>query len=110
MKTISSKTQKVQATLHLTKQAQDTMLDNGYCGMRGMGEFISGLIMDYHARVSRKPSPAEIAAELHRLANLLEGVNPVAPIASEPMPLANVIDHPSDRVGTTVIAEEPGPE
>jgi len=50
----------------------------------------------------------QIAQELHRLADLLEEVNPVAPIASEPMPPANVIDQPSDRVGVTVISEEDG--
>ena len=90
MKTFSSKTPKVQATLHLTKEAQDAMLDNGYCGVRGMGEFISQLIMDYHARKTHKPTRTEIAAELHRLANLLEEVGcpmgAVAPAASVPMP------------------------
>ena len=110
MKTVSVKPQKVQVTTNITKLAQDTMLDHGYCGVRGMGEFISELIMDYHAKRTRQLTQAEIAAELHRLANLLEEVNPVAPITSEPMPLANVIDHPSDRVGATVISEEPGPE
>ncbi len=110
MKTLSVKPQKVQVTTNITKLAQDTMLDNGYCGVRGMGEFISDLVMDFHARVSRKPSKKEIAAELRRLADLLEEVNPVAPIASKPMPLVNVISAPSDRVGATVISEEPGPE
>ena len=52
----------------------------------------------------------QIAQELHRLADLLEEVNPVAPIASEPVRRSNVIDAPSDRVGATVISEEPGPE
>ncbi len=110
MTTTTIKPNKVQATLHLTKLAQDTMLDNGYCGVRGMGEFISDLIMDYHARQTRKLTQEEIAQELRRLALVLEQVNPVAPLASEPMPLANVIDHPSDRVGATVISEEPGQE
>ena len=86
------------------------MLDNGYCGMRGMGEFISGLIMDYHARVSRKPSKEEIATELHKLADLLEGVNPVAPTASDPVRRSHVIDHASGLVGAMVLAEGPGPE
>ncbi len=84
------------------------MLDNGYCGVRGMGEFLSQLVMDYHAKVSRKPTKEEIAQELRLLASMLEEVSPVAPVASEPMPLANVIDAPSDLVGVTVISEEPG--
>ncbi len=75
------------------------MLDNGYCGVRGMGQFLSGLVMDYHAKQTRQLTQAEIAAELHHLANLLEGVNPVAPIAGEPMPLANVIEGVCSRNG-----------
>ena len=86
------------------------MLDNAYCGIRGMGVFISQLIMDYHARKTHKLTRTEIAAELHRLANLLEEVNPVAPAASEPVRPATVIDHPSGLVGATVIAEELGKE
>ncbi len=86
------------------------MLDNGYCGIRGMGEFISELIMGYHARQTRAPTKQEIAAELRQIADLLEAVNQVAPITSEPMPLANVIDAPSDMVGVTVISEESGEE
>ena len=84
------------------------MLDNGYCGVRGMGEFLSQLVVDYHAKHSRQLTKAEIASELHRLASLLEEVNPVAPIASEPVRQANVINAPSDRVGVTVISEEDG--
>ena len=94
------------------------MLDNGYCGVRGMGEFISQLVMDYHARVSRKPTQAEIAQELHKLASLLEEVNQYSKVDNfdncqnhppdKPMPLANVIDAPSDLVGVTVISEEDG--
>ncbi len=84
------------------------MLDNGYCGIRGMGEFISQLIMDYHAKQTRRPTKEEIAAELRQLADMLEEVNQVAPITCEPMPLANVIDAPSDLVGVTVISEEDG--
>ncbi len=85
------------------------MLDNGYCGIRGMGEFISQLIMDYHAGQTRKPTQAEIAGELRRLADMLEEVNQAAPLATTPpMPLANVIDAPSDMVGVTVISEEDG--
>jgi hypothetical protein len=37
-----------------------------------MGEFISQLILDYHARASRLPTKEEIAQELHRLAGLLD--------------------------------------
>jgi hypothetical protein len=110
MKTLSVKPQKVQVTTNITKLAQDTMLDHGYCGVRGMGQFLSDLVMDYHAKRTRQLTQAEIAAELHRLANLLEGVNPVAPIASEPMPLVNVIPAPSCLVGATVLSEEPGKE
>jgi hypothetical protein len=36
-----------------------------------MGEFVSRLIVEHHARSSRKPAAAEIAAELRRLADLL---------------------------------------
>jgi hypothetical protein len=41
---------------------------------------------------------------------MLEEVNQVAPITCEPMPLANVIDAPSDLVGVTVISEESSAE
>ncbi len=105
METKRINTRKVRANLAITKEAQDVMLDNGYCGIRGMGEFISELIMDYHARQTRSPTKQEIAAELRQLADMLEAVNQVA---SEPMPLANVIDAPSDMVGVTVISEEDG--
>ncbi len=106
MKTQLSKPIKVRATLAITKEAQDVMLDNGYASVRTMGVFISQLIMDYHARQTRAPTQQEIAAELRRLADMLEEVNQVAPIANEPMPLANVIDAPSDMVGVTVISED----
>jgi hypothetical protein len=108
MKTQSTKPRKVSVTIHLTKEAQDTMLDNGYCGIRGMGEFISQLIMDYHAKQTRRPTKQEIAAELRQIADMLEEVNQVAPMPDKPMPLANVIDAPSDMVGVTVIDEEEG--
>jgi hypothetical protein len=110
MNTQLSKQKKVATTLHLTKEAQDTMLDNGYCGIRGMGEFISQLIMEYHAKQTRPLTKHEIAAELRQLADMLEeaDLDEANPMAIEPMPLANVIDAPSDMVGVTVISEEPG--
>ncbi len=110
MKTESVKPKKVATTIHLTKEAQDTMLDHGYASARTMGEFISQLIMDYHARRTRQLTQAEIAQELHRLASLLEAAGEVAPVADKPMPVANVIDAPSNMVGVTVISEEAGRE
>jgi hypothetical protein len=110
MKTQLSKPIKVRATLAITKEAQDVMLDNGYASVRTMGVFISQLIMDYHARQTRAPTKQEIAAELRRLADMLEAVNQVAPMPDKPMPLANVIDAPSDMVGVTVISEESSAE
>ena len=55
-----------------TKEAQDTMLNNKYASAHTMGEFISQLVMDYHAQRTRQLTQAEIAQELHRLASLLE--------------------------------------
>jgi hypothetical protein len=66
------KVPKIRTTLALTQEAQNVMLDNGYCGVRGMGEFFGQLVIDCHARQTRKPTPTEIATELHRLADLLE--------------------------------------
>jgi hypothetical protein len=71
METKPGKPRKVRVTLSITLQAQDIMLDNGYASSRTMGEFISQLIVDYHAQRTRKPTRAEVAAELHRLADLL---------------------------------------
>ncbi len=97
------------------------MFDHGYCGVRGMGEFLSQLVMEHHTRVSRKPTQTEIAQELHKLASLMEEVNQYSKVErnistmvgsallpDKPMPLANVIDAPSDLVGVTVISEEDG--
>jgi hypothetical protein len=76
--------------------------------------FISQLIVDYHAKRTRKPTQAEIAQELHKLASLLEEVNIDKPDncqsyqSEEPMPLANIIDSPPGLVGVTVISEEDG--
>jgi DNA-directed RNA polymerase sigma subunit (sigma70/sigma32) len=111
MKTNTPQPAKVSVTIHITKAAQNILFDNGYASQRTVGMFISELIMEHHARQTRKPTKEEIAQELHKLADLVDNineVNQVAPIASEPMPLANVIDAPSDLVGVTVISEEPG--
>jgi hypothetical protein len=64
--------QKVRMTISLTKQAQDIIFDHGYASARTVGDFISQLIVAHHARVSRKPAPKEIAAELRRLVDVLE--------------------------------------
>jgi hypothetical protein len=111
MKTLSSKTKRVRTTLSITKQAQDILFDNGYASQRTVGMFISELIMEHHARQTRKPTKEEIAQELRRLADLLDNIQKVtvAPLPTDkPMPLANVIDAPSDLVGVTVISEEDG--
>jgi hypothetical protein len=71
METNTRKPQKVRVTLSITKQAQDTMLDNGYCSVRGMGKFISQLIMDYHASKTGTLTPTQISAEIHRLVDML---------------------------------------
>jgi hypothetical protein len=109
MKTKSPKPTKVSVTIHITKEAQDTMFDNGYASARTVGEFLSQLVMEHHARVTRKPAKPEIARELRRLADMLDEVTQIAPDADPPLPLANVVDAPSDLVGVTVIDEEPGP-
>jgi hypothetical protein len=54
MNTKPKKVKKVKVTLSITKEAQDIMLDNGYASARTMGEFISALIVDYHARMRPK--------------------------------------------------------
>ncbi len=108
METKRIKPRKVRASLFITKEAQDIMFDHGYASVRGMGMFLSQLVVEHHARVSRKPTKEEIAQELRRLASLLEEVNQVAPMPDKPMPLANIIDSPPGLVGVTVISEEPG--
>jgi len=106
------KPKKVVTTLAITKEAQDLVFDYGYASARTIGMFVSDLIVDHHAKRTRQLTQAEIAAELHRLADLLVEDRPVAPIASEPAPtpLGNVIGAPSGRVGTTVLSEELGKE
>ncbi len=103
MKTNTPQPAKVSVTLHITKEAQDILFDNGYASQRTVGMFISQLVIDYHARQTRQLTQAEIAQELRRLASLLEEVN-----HDKPMPLANIIDSPPGLVGVTVISEEPG--
>lgn len=62
---------KVRITLSITKEAQDLMLDHGYASARTMGTFLSQLVVEHHARQTRQLAPVEIAAELHRLADLI---------------------------------------
>jgi len=71
MNNTQKKVRKVVVTLALTKEAQDIIFDYGYASQRTVGAFVSQLIVEHHARVSRKPSKEEIAVELHRLADLL---------------------------------------
>jgi hypothetical protein len=66
------KPKKVKVTLSITKEAQDVLLFRGHASDRTMGEFISRLIVEHDARVSHKPTRLELAAELRRLADLLE--------------------------------------
>jgi hypothetical protein len=88
MKTKRIKPRKVRANLAITKEAQDIMFDHGYASQRTVGMFISHLIVDYHARQTRKLTQAEIVQELRRLVSLLE-------------------DNAAGLVGVTVISEEP---
>jgi len=104
------KPKKVRASLAITKEAQDLIFDHGYASARTIGMFVSDLIVQHHARVSRKPTRTEIAAELRRLADLLEEVPQRGAIASEPVRRSVVIAAPSGRVGATVLSEEPGKE
>jgi hypothetical protein len=89
MKTNSAKPTKVSVTIHITKEAQNILFDNGYASQRTVGMFISELIVDYHAKRTRKLTQAEIAQELRRLVSLLE-------------------DNAAGLVGVTVISEEDG--
>jgi hypothetical protein len=65
------KPKKIRVTLSITKEAQDIMLDHGYASARTMGDFISRLIVEHHSRQTNKLSPADVAGELRRLADLL---------------------------------------
>jgi hypothetical protein len=58
---------KVKVTLSMTKEAQDVMLDNGYAGVRGMGEFVSRLVFEYYAeQLKRQMEYAQAKASLLR--------------------------------------------
>ena len=63
---------KLKVTLHLTKEAVDLMLDGGFASQRTMGAFISDLLVTHCSKQPRTLTPAEIAAELRRLAALLD--------------------------------------
>ncbi len=67
MNPTQKKVRKVVTTLSITKEAQDVMLDSGYASARTMGVFISQLILDYHAKQTRRLTKAELLAEIHRL-------------------------------------------
>jgi hypothetical protein len=68
MNTSQKKPRKVRTTLSITKQAQDIIFDHGYASERTQGEFISAVIVEYHARRGRKLKTAEIAAQIAQLA------------------------------------------
>jgi hypothetical protein len=89
MKPKRLKPRKVRTNLAITKEAQDILFDHGYASQRTVGMFISHLIVDYHAKRTRKLTQAEIAQELRRLVSLLE-------------------DNAAGLVGVTVISEESG--
>jgi hypothetical protein len=89
MKTKRLKPRKVRTNLAITKEAQDILFDHGYASQRTVGMFISHLIVDHHAKRTRKLTQAEIVQELRRLVSLLE-------------------DNAAGVVGVTVISEESG--
>jgi hypothetical protein len=59
---------KVTVTLSLEPEAHQLALD--YAGARGLSEFISRLILEHRSR--QRMTPAEVAAELRQLAEVLE--------------------------------------
>jgi ABC-type uncharacterized transport system ATPase component len=71
MKTTQKKVRKVVTTLAITKEAQDIIFDNGYASQRTVGVFLSQLIVDYHAKQTRKLTTEELLAEIHRLVDEL---------------------------------------
>jgi hypothetical protein len=71
MEPTQKKVRKVITTLSINKEAQDIMLDSGYASARTMGVFISQLIVDYHAKQTRRLTKAELLAEIHRLVDEL---------------------------------------
>lgn len=77
METSQVKPKKVHVSLSITKEAQDILFDWGYASERTVGAFVSELIVEHHQRVQRAktntpPTPAEVAQELRRLADLLD--------------------------------------
>jgi hypothetical protein len=77
METTQKRHPKTKMTIHLSADAVDVLRFAGYCSDRTVGVFVSDLIMEHHARVQRAktdapPTPVEMAAELRRLADLLE--------------------------------------
>jgi predicted HAD superfamily Cof-like phosphohydrolase len=79
METNKKKPKKVRTTLSITLEAQNIVFDHGYASERTIGEFVSRLIVEHHAHVvaaknaaaPHTPTKEEIAAEMHRLADLL---------------------------------------
>ncbi len=71
MNPTQKKVRKVVTTLSITKEAQDVMLDSGYASARTMGVFISQLILDYHAKQTRRLTKEELLVEIHRLVDEL---------------------------------------
>ncbi len=74
METKQKKVRKVITTLSITKEAQDVMLDHGYASARTMGVFISELILDHHAKQTRKLTKEELLAEIHKLVGELANI------------------------------------
>jgi hypothetical protein len=72
MTTTTPKPKKVRLSLSITVEAERILSESGYASARTKGEFISRLIVEHHARARRKPTPTEVAAELRRLADVLE--------------------------------------
>lgn len=71
MDTRAKKVKKVKVPLSLTKEAQANIFDHDYASARTQGDFISQLIVDYHAQAAQRAELAALAGELHRLADRL---------------------------------------
>jgi hypothetical protein len=67
---------KVTTTLSITRAAQNIMLDNGYASQRTMGEFVSRLIVEHHARrtspIVETMTAADLIYEIKRLVVMLD--------------------------------------